>query len=303
MATIIDSSVLEPITEQLDHVHQQTGHPLYDVFTSWLEFTVVALARDDDTYHKLVEDLSTRLDDDTGLVRDVLESYSIALGELSIAMDDTTVPGTSYPAELLGGLYEHYRATNEHFGQHFTPQSVAVAKAQMLFPSAEDVRDATPADPLTIGDPACGSGRLPFHALHRLRQISPDTPAVIVARDIDIDCAYMSVINFALCSMPAYVVHGNSLTYETWHVWQTNPVGRLFSDPDTAGIITELDPAEAPILTSDDIDSDADVASSPETIPDDQSVGNPDSTDGDDLVIDDVESSESVSLDAFSDGA
>ena len=163
----------------------------------------------------------------------------------------------------------------------------------MLFSSPESIRDTTWNDPITISDPACGSGRLPFYAIHQLRQVSPNTHAIVVARDIDKTCAHMTVINFALHAIPAYVVHGNSLTHETWHVWRTNHPTRLLTDPTIDGIVTELDPNDAPIITShdkannsvqDNVDEDRDWS---------------DDNLDERVTIDDAETIERATLDAF----
>ncbi|WP_254841550.1 MULTISPECIES: N-6 DNA methylase [Haloarculaceae] len=294
MASIPDPSTYEPITEHLDEVHKKTGLRTYDIFTNWLNFIVTALSRNDDDYLELVHDLTDRLHDDDDLTRDVLETYGTALGALVNTMEETTVPGYPHSAELLGGIYEYYGANSDAFGQHFTSQNIAIAKAQMLFSTPEGIRDASQEDPITISDPACGSGRLPFHAVQQLRHISPNTPTVVVARDIDKTCAHMAVINFALHAIPAYVVHGNSLTYETWHVWRVNHPTRILTDSTVNGAITELDPDNAPIITSfekadgsaqDDTNNDSDL-----------SEGNVE----DAVTIDDPDTIENVTLDAFS---
>ena len=293
MASTTDPSTFDPITEHLDDVQQQTGLQTYDVFTNWLDFVVTALTRNDDIYLDLVDDLTARLHDDTELTRDILESYGTALGALVNAMEETTVPGAPFPAELLGGLYEHYGVNNDAFGQHFTPQPIAVAKAKMLFPDADSIRDATLENPLTISDPACGSGRLPFHAVHQLRQLTRQTPVIVEARDIDKTCAHMAVINFALHDIRAYVVHGNSLTYETWNVWRTNRMTRLITNPTMKGIVTKLDPEDAPIITNLDHE-DGDTQNAPsdqdERTQDDLEAG---------VTIDSPEMTETVTLDAF----
>ena len=64
MASITDPSTYEPITENLDEVHQKTDLRTYDVFTNWLNFTVTALSRNDDDYLDLVHDLTDRLHDE-----------------------------------------------------------------------------------------------------------------------------------------------------------------------------------------------------------------------------------------------
>lgn len=293
MASIIDTRTYDPITGPLDEIQTKTGLSDYEAFTTWIKFVVTAFTRNDDKYLDLVKELSTHLHDDTELTRDVLESYGTALGALVTAMEETTVPGTTNPAEILGGLYEHYEMTNDAFGQHFTPQSIAVAKAKMLFPDAESIRDATIDNPITVGDPACGSGRLPFHAVHQLRQLSPQTPVVVEARDIDKTCAHMAVINFALHDIPAYVVHGNSLTYETWNVWRTNRLTRLITNPTMKGIITKLNPEDAPIITKlnhEDGDNQNAPTDQDERTQDDLEAG---------VTIDSPETTEAVTLDAF----
>lgn len=250
MASTLDDAVLEPIIDRLDEIQHQTGLAIYDVFDNWLEFIVTSLARDDDTYQDHVSALTGRVGSEDA-TRDILEVYAEAFASLVDTMENTTVPGTDYPLELLGSIYEHYGVTSDAFGQHFTPQNLAVAKSKLLFPDANNIRDATPDDPLTIGDPACGSGRLPFHAVHRLREIAPETPAIVVGRDIDATCARMAVVNFALWSIPAFVIHGNSLTYETWNVWRVNPSHLQDASTLTGqGLVTELDPENTPVRTT-----------------------------------------------------
>jgi type I restriction-modification system DNA methylase subunit len=202
VASTIDSDVFAPITNQFERVEAQTGRSRYRIFDEWLEFVVTNLARDDDTYTDLVTELEQTVGDGS-TARECLEAYAGAFGLLVDAMADVTVPGTNTPTDLLGAIYEDYGATSDQFGQHFTPGPVATMKARLSFPDGDSVRDATPEDPLVIGDPACGSGRLPFHTVHQLRNVAPETPVVVVARDIDATCVRMATVNFALWGMPA----------------------------------------------------------------------------------------------------
>ena len=119
MASTTDPGTYKPITNQLDNIQQQTGLSMYGVFTNWLDVVVSTLSRDDNTYLGLVDDLTTHFHDDSDHTRTVLESYGTALGALVNTMEETTVPGYSHPAELLGGIYEHYGANSDAFGQHF----------------------------------------------------------------------------------------------------------------------------------------------------------------------------------------
>jgi hypothetical protein len=245
---------MAPITNQFERVEAQTGRSRYRIFDEWLEFVVATLARDDDTYTGLVTDLEQTVGD-RSTTRECLEAYAGAFGLLVDAMADVTVPGTDTPGDLLGAMYEAYGATSDQFGQHFTPGPVATMKARLSFPDGDSVRDATPEDPLVIGDPACGSGRLPFHTVHQLRDVTPETPVVVVARDIDATCARMATINFALWGMPAYVVHGNSLTLETWQVWRVDTPDQSLTAPTQDGVVTTVPPEDAPVRTGRDVEN------------------------------------------------
>lgn len=258
MASTIDSDIFAPLTDHLETVEQHTGRSRYRVFDEWLEFVVTSLARDDDTYHSLLADLQQHVDSSES-ASECLEAYSAAFAELIETMETATVPGTDTPVDTLGAMYEHYGASSDHFGQNFTPGNVGVAKAEMAFPDAESIRDATRDEPLVVGDPACGSGRLAWYAMHRLREIVPETPALVVARDIDETCVRMAVLNFALWGMPAWVVHGNSLTYETWSVWKVDTPPEMLLNPQE-GLLTQVPPDEAPIRTQVNVDGAAESA-------------------------------------------
>lgn len=261
MASSIDLDVFAPITDKFERVEAQTGRSRYRVFDEWLQFVVTTLTRDDDTYAHLVTDLEQTVEDEAS-ARECLDAYAAAFGLLVDAMADVTVPGTDTPGDLLGAMYESYGATSNHFGQHFTPESVAIMKAKMESPDADSVRDATPENPLIIGDPACGSGRLPFQAVHHLREVAPETPVVVVARDIDATCARMATINFALWGIPAYVVHGNSLTLDTWQVWRIDTPTQPLTRPTQDGVVTTIPPEDAPVRTSPDVEHQPQEASS-----------------------------------------
>jgi len=127
--------VLAPLTDHLETIEQHTGRSRYRVFDEWLEFIVASLARDDDTYHRLIDDLQQHVDR-SKRASECLEAYSAAFAALVETMETATILGTDAPADILGAAYEHYGGSSDHFGQHFTPGNVGVAKAEMAFPDA-----------------------------------------------------------------------------------------------------------------------------------------------------------------------
>lgn len=51
-----------------------------------------------------------------------------------------------------------------------------------------------------------------------------------VAQDIDIRCVWMAYIQLSLYGIPAVVIHGNTLTMETWSRWYTPCAAYPFVD-------------------------------------------------------------------------
>jgi hypothetical protein len=134
VATTLDSEAVRPITDHLEAVAAQTGRRPPAVFDEWLAVFVATLARDDDIYYGLIDDLEHTLQGDSESARVCLESYSRTFAALIETMEDTTLPGSDLPGDPLGTLYERYAETSDDFGQHFTPDTVAVPKAQLAFP-------------------------------------------------------------------------------------------------------------------------------------------------------------------------
>ena len=53
---------------------------------------------------------------------------------------------------------------------------------------------------------------------------------LLVAQDIDIRCVWMAYIQLSLYGIPAVVIHGNTLTMETWSQWYTPCAAYPFVD-------------------------------------------------------------------------
>ena len=83
-----------------------------------------------------------------------------------------------------------------------------------------------PADkegPITINEPTCGSGTMVIGAAWAMQRKGIDYrhKSFFVAQDIDIRCVWMAYIQLSLYGIPAVVIHGNTLTMETWSHWYT----------------------------------------------------------------------------------
>ena len=212
MTTLLEPEHRELVTDSLDDISQQTGKSTYRVFSDWISMAVASFSGDEDAYQKPLDRYrNDGRDEET--VREFATLHANALGGLVLAMEETQ-------EDVLGGVYEHYGLTSEHFAQYFTPGAVSRAMAQMNLPDTDSLREATPDDPLVIGDVSgCGSGRLIVDSAHRLQDLAPETPAVYLGYDKDPLCAKMAVLNFVLNDMTGYVLLGDALKLDARRVW------------------------------------------------------------------------------------
>jgi len=126
--------------------------------------------------------------------------------------------------DILGDVYQEIAAssTQKHFGQYFTPFSVATLMAQMTM---GDLRQYQSDDRIcTVMEPACGSGAMILaFARAAMNKYGPDILPYLSFTAIDKDsvCARMCAVQFMsnlfvhrLTLGEICVYSGNSLTFE-----------------------------------------------------------------------------------------
>ena len=233
MRTLLDSEHREHVTDPLGDISQQTGESPYQVFSDWVDMAVASFSGDEDAYQTPLDRYrNDGRDEET--VRALATLHANALGGLILAMEETD-------EDVLGGVYEHYGLTSEHFAQYFTPGAVSRAMAEMTLPDADSIRKATPEDPLVIGDVSgCGSGRLIVDSARRLRDLAPEAPAIHLGYDKDPLCAKIAVLNFVLNDLTGYVLLGDALKLDARRVWFISTAQLLRGDHP----VRELDTSE-----------------------------------------------------------
>lgn len=126
--------------------------------------------------------------------------------------------------DALGTIYEYIVITkgkSAALGQFFTPQHVTRLMAQIAYRADLKGRRQN------INDPCVGSGR----TLLAMGDIYGDDRwrHMFWATDVDVVSVKMSTINLWLNSMPAIIIHGNSLELSLWNAcevilnWQHDP--------------------------------------------------------------------------------
>lgn len=255
MATVTGPShprldAVDPIIEELATIHQLTGLQYADIFRDWLALLLAMYSGDDDRHAEVLARYDDLADPQT-----VAAQYSVATARFWEVMVEVQ-------HDVLGAVYAALGARSDALAQHFTPYTVADAKAALLI-SADELAAAEGRDePYLLGDPACGSGRLLLAVANHVHTILTDAahdidrgalpPVVYCGKDTDPTCAKMTAANLVVASAPGYAIHGNTLTNETWQVWrsqpnQSPPLVALEDAPDPFVVeADEVDPVTAP---------------------------------------------------------
>lgn len=208
-----------PVLDPLETIASR-GFGRYDVFRDWVRLMLAALQRDDDQYLSVLDAYKRGRDRDRGERN--ADLFAAAFGELQELMGETN-------RDVLGEAYERWGMQSEQFGQHFTPHNVAASMVELQ----ATVDDPDP--PVTIGDPACGSGRLLVLAARQ-----HDVKTFSYGQDKDPLCAQMAALNLCFFNMDGVVIAGDSLTLEKRQAWRTKHT--LFG-----GEVVEVDPETVPL--------------------------------------------------------
>jgi type I restriction-modification system DNA methylase subunit len=138
--------------------------------------------------------------------------FAEALGTLVMQME-------ARPFEdLIGGYYMEFALSQkgqQWHGEFHTPKPICDLMARMTLGDMESL----PAEgPITVCEPACGSGAM------ILSLAGACTPEVrrrlrVTAIDISRTACDMAFINTTLWGIPTRVIHGNTLSMECWAAW------------------------------------------------------------------------------------
>lgn len=122
--------------------------------------------------------------------------------------------------DLLGPIYMELgsKSSQKWGGEFYTPQDVSLAMAKMTLNGLEVPSDR----PLEILEPACGGGGMVLCAAEVLVEHRGLSPLNIRATCVDTNrlACDMCYVNLTLWGIPATIVHGNSLSLETWGGWR-----------------------------------------------------------------------------------
>lgn len=118
----------------------------------------------------------------------------------------------------LGELYMGFMGQNKSSGQFFTPYNVSKFMAKITLDGR--IKDE---EIVSLNEPTCGSGGMVVAAADIWTEngFNYTNNALVVASDIDRNCALMSYLQISFLGMPAVVQWKDTLTQKTYETFLT----------------------------------------------------------------------------------
>jgi type I restriction-modification system DNA methylase subunit len=187
------------ILQRLSHRHD--ARQVFDAFTRFAACALAAQTRE-----------AEYLEEAKRWEKQEMDIFAEAFGALVAEME------TRPFEDLIGGYYLEVvlsQKGQQWNGEFHTPKPICDLMARITI---GDVATLPAEGPITVCEPACGSGAMilsfaeacPPNMRRRLR---------VTAIDISRTACDMAFINTTLWGVPTRIIHGNSLSLECWAAW------------------------------------------------------------------------------------
>jgi len=199
------------LIEKLSHRYSS-----WQVFSDFVEMSAISISNAVDVFQ--AEKREARYMEIVKRYKpDEVQQFPKMLGELVNSLEEE-------PTDVLGKVFHDLELHNKWTGQFFTPQHLADALAMMtLGDKASLEQQIAESGFITLQEPACGSGVMVISAAKAMKAggVNFQQHLHVTAVDVDGKCCHMAYLQFSLLHIPAVVVHGNTLSGETWGKWYT----------------------------------------------------------------------------------
>lgn len=190
---------------------------IWDVWQDWLSLMAISISNSVE-FHSY----QSREEDYLKIVKKYDKSeieHFVTMFTYLIAGLQACGPGAY--KDMLGDLYHRLNLHNKNNGEFFTPIHISDFMAEIQMIDCEERLNKE--GYLSVCEPTCGSGVMVIAFANALMRRGYDVSKRMVAicTDINITCVKMCYVQLSLIGVPAVVIHGNSLTVETWQRWYT----------------------------------------------------------------------------------
>jgi hypothetical protein len=187
----------------------------------------------DDLYHHLV-----KVGD--GVKGRYKEKEIEIISELcGIAQNGIMQGGCDFLGELYNDLELTGTSARQATGEFFTPYALGKMMARMQIDPNVVKRAIDEKGFISVEEPACGAGCLLIAVIEHMEEMgfNPKEHLFFVARDVSRLCFNMSYIQMACLEASGMIIHGNTLTLETY---ETRPTPNLiFNIKQETGLLSQ----------------------------------------------------------------
>ena len=198
----------------LDPIARRKSSPL-DVFRDFVTMSACALAVQ--TREEEYLEVAKKYD------REDLDEFGKALGALTSEMEEFAF------SDILGPYFceINSKSGRDQRGEFYTPPCISTMMAKMSVNVAEVVERGLP---LTIGEPACGSGGMVLAIAEEFAKAKAVDLIRVTAQDISRVGCDMAYVNFALWGIPAHIIWGDTLRQTVNAEWKNIHWARVGED-------------------------------------------------------------------------
>lgn len=191
-------------------------YDIMDVFEDFIYMTAAAFSNSVDTVHyeKRETEYMRRIN---RYEKKDSEKFAEIISQLVMCFE---VGG---PNDYLGKLFMDLDMGNKYRGQYFTPYTVSVAMASMVF-NERDVRmHINEKGYMSLYEPTCGAGGMIIAAYEVVKKMgfNPQQVLKVTSQDIDFKAVLMTYIQTTILCIDNTVILGNTLMMEQQEVWRT----------------------------------------------------------------------------------
>ena len=193
---------------------------IYEVFQDWLCVSAIAISNAVD-YRDWKQREEVYLQTVSGYTKAEQERLSEAQALLVLALQrEQSIHG---PTDILGQVFHALELHNKYKGQFFSPPSICEMMGRITLANESAAQIIAKNGYIALCEPCIGSGGMVLGAAKAMADwhLNYQTQLVVTGIDIDIKCVQMAYLQLSLLGIPAVVIHGNSITNETWSKWYT----------------------------------------------------------------------------------
>jgi len=185
----------------------------WEVFSDFIEMAAISISNSIDLSHYVARE-NKYMEIIKKYTKEEIAIFPKLLGETVEALEENIT-------DVLGNLFMELDLGSNCKGQFFTPYNLCKLTCEVSSSNIDkEIRDN---GYIELNEPCVGGGAMviAFAETMKNKGYNPQRQLKVICQDLDLKAVHMSYIQLSLLGIPAIVFHGNTLSLETYSVWET----------------------------------------------------------------------------------